>query len=192
MRGVFSVLVSGVLAMAALSGCGGTAVKPDRLASIQSFSVDGDVKVAEKPIYFGPETAWAGILAGIPGAVVAAVAIPYPQRIKDYLAAQNISVGTICRDEFLRQLAAEPSFAGKISDTGKAHFQLEVFNYGLFQNGGFSSEYKTVLYVRAQLIDAETRIMWQSITTPYRPGRSRPIFPTLPIFGRASRSPRNR
>jgi hypothetical protein len=156
-RTVLALCVSGIL-----YGCQSQSISPDKLRSAQSVSVSPNVKVASTASYLGRAQLWGGVLGSAVGAIAGQAANKdVPDQIKLYLTQQNIDPGQIVRAEFQKGLRADPRFANRVVDVGSAHFELNVFIYGLTESGPFSSGYKPWLSVQATLIDASGKTVWQ-------------------------------
>ncbi len=84
-----------------------------------------------------------------------------PDRIKSYLEQQHIDVRQIVRTEFRSGLNADPRFANRVVDNGAAHFELNVYIYGLFEAGIFHSGYKIWLGIQSTLVDSSGNTLWQ-------------------------------
>ncbi len=158
-----SRFATSVLLIAALftAGCGGVPIKPDAIASLKSVSVSPNVVIAPKAAYNGPEQAWGAALGGLIGGLIAQGAVTAPDQIAAYLQQNNVNVGDIARQEFIKALQADPRFGPKLADNGECHFELEVYLWGLDQHGSFSLEYLAWLGVRAKLVDASGQVLWQ-------------------------------
>lgn len=165
-----------------LTGCANVSISPNKLTSLPSVSISPSVKLADHISYTGPEQAWGVALGGVVGGLVAQRAETIPNQIKEYLKNNDINVAQITRTEFIKGLQNDPRFSGKISDNSANHFELEVYLYGLAQNGGFSSEYKVWMGIRAQLVDASGNVIWEDkdFVTPHN--NSVPAAPYKAFF----------
>jgi len=158
------------------------------MGSIKSVSVSERVAISREVSYEGPEEFTANVLGaalgqhfgsaavknapatgtvlGVSLGVLVARGFVTPRaQIKAYLAEENIDVAQIARIEFLNGLRADPRFATRLSEKGDAHFELEVYRYGLSQRSTFSSEYGVWLGIRAKLINPSGTVIWQDRTS---------------------------
>jgi hypothetical protein len=163
-----------------VASCGRVPIRPDAIASINSVSVSPTVGISRTVAYDGPEEALAQVLGGTLGSGIASAAVNAPavggvlgvligqgfvtprEQIKAYLAKENLDVAQIARNEFIKGLQADPRFETKLAEQGNAHFELEVYRYGLSQRRNpFSPEYKAWLGIRVKLIDSSGVVLWQ-------------------------------
>lgn len=125
------------------------------------IAINPVVVIADQPYFFGRTQTWAMLGGGV-GAAIAAVATSEPEKIKQYLEAEEIDVSSIVLEEFKRQIKNRTDFADRIRDDGKFQIQLEILMYGISVPSGFSSDFKPVLSLRARLMDPEGAVIWKS------------------------------
>lgn len=154
------VLLTAVL----LSGCAAgrsvtlTPLEKQQLATVR---VDERVQLPKEVAYYGPEQTAGFLFGGLVGELIAASMVTAPKVIAQYLSTNDINVGTIVREEFVRQLSYRPDYQGRLSNDAAARFELEVKIYGIAQKHGLSSEYKPLLGVNAKLVSADGKTMWE-------------------------------
>jgi hypothetical protein len=153
-------IVLALTAAIAVAGCGSVSITPQRIDSIRSVSVAPEVKLPAAASYHGPEGAWGAALGGAVGALIAQGAVKAPAQITAYLSQENIDVGAIVRTQFLKGLQADPRFGSKLGESGDAHFELEVFLYGLVSNGPFSGQFRPWLGIQAKLVEPSGKTIW--------------------------------
>lgn len=154
-----------LLSITSLFGCA-TGVKLD--PAIKSKLDDGiSINTAVslgRPYYSGPEITIPGALSGPIGAIIAEKSLDMPTKIKNYLTAEKIEVGTIVLNEFKQQLNNRSDFSGRIRDNGKYRLKLAVLMYGIAQKHAFSTEYKPILALRSNLLDSNGRVIWSDFS----------------------------
>ncbi len=125
------------------------------------IAINPVVTLADQPYFHGRTQTWGGALGGAVGAGIAAAATSEPAKIKQYLAAEGIDVSSIVLEEFERQIKNRPGYADRIRDDGKFRLQLVIHQYGIVSTNVFTSTYKPVLGLIAQLRDPTGNIIWQ-------------------------------
>jgi hypothetical protein len=121
-----------------------------------------EVKLPEHIFYNGfDKTMTAVLFGGVIGGVVAESVDATSDKIKEYLRRENIDIAEIVSREFNLALKARPGFLEKFQKIGPTRFKLEVYNYGLARNGGFSNEFKTLIGIRAKLISQNGEVIWE-------------------------------
>ncbi|HMU65158.1 MAG TPA: hypothetical protein PKD35_10800 [Nitrosomonas sp.] len=128
---------------------------------VDGIEISSQVKLSERPFYWGPEITWGGALGGAIGGGLAALAVNEPEKIKSYMEAENIDLKQLVLDELKHQISERPDLAGKMREGGKYKMELEIPVYGIAQKHGFSSEYKPTLGIKAKLVAPEGKIIWE-------------------------------
>lgn len=131
----------------------------ERLASIKSVSVSPNVKYAGRVDYHGAEQSLGTAIGGIVGALVAGSG-SMDDQINLYLVKNDIAPERILYRQFRNGLQNDSRFAGKLTDESPVHFELEIVQC-MFVQVMFSSQYKTMLAVRARLVDSDGTVLWR-------------------------------
>ena len=150
-----------ILCSVFLHGCLSVSLDPKSLDSIQSISVDQEVKVSDSVTYSTSANRMVGVVAGPIVGVGVLLASPGPAQIKAYLEKENINIREIVRTEFVSALQKDPRFNKKLSESGQAHFVLEIIRYGLI-NKPNSSELQPLVHIRATLLNSRGEVLWKN------------------------------
>jgi hypothetical protein len=149
--GILCLLITGCAYTTKLAG--------ESESNIRIVSVDRNVKLPEKPFFFGPaQTLGGGLFGGI-GAAMAQATMREDRRIAEYMKQNQIDIGDIVLEEFESRVKEHPKFVNRRfvqdTDNADAKFEVEVVMFGLSQIHGLSRQYRPVLNVRARLISAQ-------------------------------------
>ena len=126
------IIVQSILfGLALWTGCASqrALTKPVR-ESLQSVSINKDVKLPDDMFYYGTEQVGAGMF-GLIGAVASAAAAKGPKaQLKAAMQEGQIDVAQIVREQFATQLVESHVFSSIIPEGGEAEIRLEVRQFG--------------------------------------------------------------
>jgi hypothetical protein len=136
----------------------------DALSNISAISVDKDITGAKYASYFGAGENAAFALGGVIGAVASTDSnMSKGEKLTLALEKNHIDVRTKYYQRFLKKVADHPLFKGKLVRSGSgesAVFHLEVYKYGLYASGPFSSKLEPEVGIRATLMDEHGNKLW--------------------------------
>ncbi|MGW8247318.1 MAG: hypothetical protein ACWGOV_04335 [Acidiferrobacterales bacterium] len=136
----------------------------DTFSKISSVSVSKEITGAKYASYYGAAENAAFALGGVVGAVASGDSnMSKGQMLTLALKKNNINVQAKYYKRFLQQVGDNPLFKGKLVrfDSGEnAVFHLEVYKYGLYASGPFSSKMEPEVGIRATLIDKQGNKLW--------------------------------
>lgn len=122
-----------------------------------------EVKLPEHIFYNGVDKTTLSLLfgGGAIGGLLAESTDPTSDKIKAYLRNEQIDIAEIVKTEFEFALKSRPELLRKFQESGQGQFTVEVYNYGLARIGAFSGEFKTLIGIKAKLIDGKEKIFWE-------------------------------
>jgi hypothetical protein len=100
-----------------------------------------------------------GLLGGAAGALIVSNLDPAPVKVEKMMAANNIVVEKMLRDEFIRELRQSNRFSIVDTAPADAEFQLFITKYGL-SSIPWHKELQPVVAARAELKDADGNVVW--------------------------------
>ena len=160
-RNVFTTVALAV----SVASCGmANNLTDDALSKISSVSVDKEIGGAKYASYFGAGENAAFALGGVIGAAASTDSnMSKGEKLTQVLEKNHIDVRTKYYQRFLKKVAEHPLFKGKLVRSGSgeaAVFHLEVYKYGLYASGPFSSKLEPEVGIRATLTDQQGNKLW--------------------------------
>ena len=136
----------------------------DTLSKISAVSVNKEITGAKYASYYGAAENAAFALGGVIGAAASTDSnMSKGQMLTLALEKNHIDVRAKYYKRFLQKVGQNPLFKGKLVRSGSgetAVFQLEVYKYGLYASGPFSSKMEPEVGIRATLTDKQGNKLW--------------------------------
>ena len=151
--------------LAASSACAFKRLSEADRQRVGAVAIDPNVNVPQNLFVEDRTSNLLGML-GFIGILVDAARADPADRILAFEREKGISIGEILHDEFEKQLRERGIF--QVATPGDATLSLEVESYGMSVRPGFASEVVPLLMVKAQLSDAEQRMLWKQKRGTYR------------------------
>lgn len=148
---------------ALISSCGmANNLTSDTFSRIETVSVSKNVTGATRASYYGAGENAAFALGGILGAMAAGDSNMSKSEILTRALKKNkINIRAKVYKRFLQEINRNELFKGKLVRSGaNATFHLEVYKYGLYAKGPFSSKMEPEVGIRATLKDSSGKQIW--------------------------------
>ena len=136
----------------------------DALGNISTVSVHKEITGARYASFYGAGENAAFALGGVIGSAAATDSnMSKGEKLTMALEKQHIDIRAKYYQRFLQKLGRHPLFKGKLVRSGSgesAVFHLEVYKYGLYASGPFSSKMEPEVGIRATLVDKQGNKLW--------------------------------
>jgi len=159
-----NVILAVILAISVASCGTANNLTDDTLSKISTVSVSKEITGAKYASYYGAAENAAFALGGVIGAAASTDSnMSKGQMLTLALEKNHIDVRTKYYQRFLQKIGQNPLFHGKLVRTGSgenAVFHLEIYKYGLYASGPFSSKMEPEVGIRATLMDKQGNKLW--------------------------------
>jgi hypothetical protein len=157
----------GFFALVSLAACATSehkSIEPTKYTAIHSVSVKTPVEVPENPSVVGPDIQQLGIWAQL---AASGGSNEESQTFKEHLQRNNISIGSIVRQQCIDQLKQRHVFPALVPEGGDATLEIAVEQYGFDAVNSPISMFreeplKPKLTVAAKLVSSSGEILWQN------------------------------
>lgn len=154
------ILFVSLLALSVQACSSGVKLTRQDAEGLTAVAISPDVAGVGAIHYTGSADGLSTALGPLVGAMAAAAEMSAQERLNVFAQQQGIEIKEMVREEFSKQVAASPMFAGKLTDSGaNATFKLDIKIYGLAMTPSFM--YRPLLGVNGTLEDASGKVLWQ-------------------------------
>lgn len=158
-------LIFAVILAVSVASCGmANNLTEDTFSKISTVSVSKEITGAKYASYYGAAENAAFALGGVIGATASTDSnMSKGEMLTLALKKNRINVQAKYYQRFLQQVGNNPLFKGKLVRSGSgenAVFRLEVYKYGLYASGPFSSKLEPEVGIRATLLDKQGNKLW--------------------------------